>query len=115
MKDNQALEYYEKQQFNSKILQQYDSEGQQYFLAYLLKKGYNLEIKEGKIIFKDITSEEKVKELIEHYNNESRVENLNIKRQAVREARTIGLEEYSKMIDKKIRELNKSEREKIER
>ena len=45
MKDNQTLEYHEKQQFNSENLQQYDNEGQRYFLAYLLRKGYNLEIK----------------------------------------------------------------------
>lgn len=51
MKDNQVLEYHEKQQFSSESLQQYDNEGQRYFLAYLLRKGYNLEIKESKIIF----------------------------------------------------------------
>lgn len=115
MKDNQTLEYHEKQQFNSENLQQYDNEGQRYFLAYLLKKGYNLEIKESKIIFKDITSEEKIKEVIEHYNNESRIENLNIKRQGIREARAIGLETYSQMIDKKLRSLNQKKNERTER
>lgn len=115
MKDNQVLEYHEKQQFNSENLQQYDNEGQRYFLAYLLRKGYNLEIKESKIIFKDITSEEKVKEMIEHYNNDSRIDNLNVKRQSIREARAIGLEEYSQMVDKKLRNLNQKEREKTER
>ena len=108
MKDNQVVEYHEKQQFNSENLQQYDNEGQRYFLAYLLRKGYNLEIKESKIIFKDITSEEKVKEMIEHYNNDSRKDNLNVKR-------AIGLEEYSQMVDKKLRSLNQKEREKTER
>ena len=112
MKDNQVLEYHEKQQFNSENLQQYDNEGQRYFLAYLLRKGYNLEIKESKIIFKDITSEEKVKEMIEHYNNDSRIDNLNVKRQSIREARAIGLEEYSQIVDKKLRSLNQKEREK---
>ena len=115
MKDNQTLEYHEKQQFNSENLQQYDNEGQRYFLAYLLKKGYNLEIKESKIIFKDITSEEKIKEVIEHYNNESRIENLNIKRQGIREARAIGLETYSQMVDKKLRSLNQKKHERKER
>ena len=115
MKDNQTLEYHEKQQFNSENLQQYDNEGQRYFLAYLLKKGYNLEIKESKIIFKDITSEEKIKEVIEHYNNESRIENLNIKRQGIREARAIVLETYSQMIDKKLRSLNQKKNERTER
>lgn len=38
MKDNQTLEYHEKQQFNNENLQQYDNEGQRYFLAYLLRK-----------------------------------------------------------------------------
>lgn len=115
MKDNQTLEYHEKQQFNSEYLQQYDEEGQRYFLAYLLKKGYNLEIKESKIIFKDITSEEKIKEVIEHYNNESRIENLNVKRQGIREARAIGLETYSQMVDKKLRSLNQKKNERTER
>ena len=115
MKDNQTLEYHAKQQFNSENLQQYDNEGQRYFLAYLLKKGYNLEIKESKIIFKDITSEEKVKEVIEHYNNESRIENLNVKRQGIIEARAIGLETYSQMVDKKLRNLNQKKNERTER
>lgn len=115
MKDNQTLEYHEKQQFNSANLQQYDNEGQRFFLAYLLRKGYNLEIKESKMIFKDITSEEKIKEMIGHYNNESRIENLNIKRQSMREARVMGLEEYSQMVDKKLRSLNKKEKEITER
>lgn len=115
MKDNQVLEYHEKQQFNSENLQQYDNEGQRYFLAYLLRKDYNLEIKESKLIFKDITSEEEVKEMIEHYNNESRIDNLNVKRQCIRETRIIGLEEYSQMVDKKLRSLNQKEREKTER
>lgn len=115
MKDNQTLEYHEEQQFNSENLQQYDNEGQRYFLAYLLRKGYNLEIKESKIIFKDITSEEEIKEMIEHYNKESKIDNLNVKKQGIREARAIGLEEYSQMVEKKLRSLNQKEREKMER
>ena len=53
--------------------------------------------------------------MIEHYNNESRIDNLNVKRQSIREARAIGLEEYSQMVDKKLRSLNQKEREKTER
>ena len=60
---------------------------------------------------KDYVSE-KVKEMIEHYNNDSRIDNLNVKRQCIREARAIGLEEYSQMVDKKLRSLNQKEREK---
>lgn len=115
MKDNQTLEYHEKQQFNSENLQQYDNEGQRYFFGLFIKKGYNLEIKESKIIFKYITSEEKIKEVIEHYNNESRIENLNIKRQGIREARAMGLETYSQMVDKKLRSLNQKKNERKER
>lgn len=115
MKDNQPLEYHEKQQFNSENLQQYDNEGQRYFLAYLLRKGYNLEIKDSKIIFRDIVSEEKVKEMIENYNNDSRIDNLNVKKQSIREVRAIGLEEYSKMVDKKLRSLKQKKMEKTER
>ena len=115
MKDNQILEYHEKKQFNSENLQQYDNEGQKYFLGYLLRKGYNWEIKESKIIFKDITSEEKVKEMIEHYNNDSRIDTLNIKRQCIREARAVGLEEYSQMVDKKLKSLTQKKKDRTER
>lgn len=110
MKENETLKYDEKKQFNSKILQQYDSEGQKYFLSYLLKNGYNLKIEDGEIIFADILSEDNVKEMIEHYNKESRIDNLNIKKQCIREVREIGLEAYSKMIDNKLRKLNRNEK-----
>lgn len=110
MKENETLKYDEKKQFNSKILQQYDAEGQRYFLGYLLRKGYKLAIKESEIIFTDISLEDKVKEVIERYNNETKIENLNIKRQCIRETREIGLEAYSKMIDNKLRKLNRNEK-----
>mgnify|MGYP006990129477 CR=1 FL=1 len=48
--------------------------------------------------------------MIEYYNNESRIDNLNVKRQGIREARAIGLEAYSQMVDKKLRSLNQKER-----
>lgn len=53
--------------------------------------------------------------MIEHYNNESRIENLNIKRQGIREARAMGLETYSQMVDKKLRSLNQKKNERKER
>ena len=53
--------------------------------------------------------------MIEHYNNESKIDNLNVKKQGIREARAIGLEEYSQMVEKKLRSLNQKEREKMER
>lgn len=115
MKDNETLKYNEKKQFNSEKLQQYDEEGQKYFLGYLLRKGYKLEIKENEIVFADITSEDKVKEVIDCYNNDTRIENLNIKGQAVREIRVRGIEEYSQVIDKQLRSLKSKEKEISER
>ena len=44
MKENETLKYYESQQFNSENLKQYDTEGQKYFLGYLLRKGYDFNI-----------------------------------------------------------------------
>ena len=44
---NEQLKYNKENLFNSPILQQYDSEGQRYFLSYLLKKNYDFEIKSG--------------------------------------------------------------------
>ena len=115
MKENEALKYHESQQFNSENLKQYDTEGQKYFLGYLLRKGYKFQIREKEIIFTDISSEKKVNEMIEHYNNDSRIDNLNIKREAVRAIRVMGTEEYSKTIEKKLRDLKKRENEKRDR
>ena len=115
MKENETLKYNEDKLFNSENLQQYDEEGQKYFLGYLLRKGYKFEIREKEIIFTDITSEKKVNEMIEHYNNDSKIDNLNTKREAVRAIRVMGTEEYSKTIEKKLRDLKKRENEKRER
>lgn len=110
MKENETLKYFQEGMFNSDNLKAYDTEGQKYFLGYLFRKGYNFTIKDGEIEFKDIKCEDKVKEVIEKYNRESLIENLNIKRQSVRAIRVMGIEEYSQTIEKKLR--NMKEREK---
>lgn len=115
MRENEILKYHKSQQFNSENLKQYDTEGQKYFLGYLLRKGYDFNIKNGEIEFKDITSENKVKEVIEKYNNESMIENINIKKQSVRAIRVMGIEEYSQTIEKKLRSLKRKEKELKER
>ncbi len=48
--------------------------------------------------------------MIKNCNKESERYNLNIKSQCIREARVIGLEEYSKAIDNQLRSLNKKEK-----
>ena len=60
-------------------------------------------------------SENKVKEVIAEYNNESMIENLNIKKQSVRAIRVMGIEEYSQTIEKKLRSLKRKEKELKER
>lgn len=110
MKENETLKYYENQQFNSENLKQYDVEGQKYFLGYLLRKGYEFKIKNGEIEFKGIISEKQVKEVLEKYNNESIIENLNIKKQSVRAIRVMGVEEYSQAIERKLKNLKRKEK-----
>lgn len=102
MKENETLKYFQERMFNSDNLKAYDTEGQKYFLGYLFRKGYSFTIKDGEIEFKDIKGEDKVKEVIEKYNRESLIENLNIKRQSVRAIRVMGIEEYSQTIEKKL-------------
>lgn len=115
MKENKVLKYIEKEEFNSNILKQYDKEGQKYFLGYLLRKGYNFNIKDGAIEFKDITSEDKIKEIIEKYNNESIIENLYLKKEVVKAISVIGINEYNKTLDRKIRTLRIKESKSKER
>lgn len=101
--------------FNSDSLNPYDIEGVRYFLGYLFRKGYDFTIKDGEIEFKDIKSEDKVKEIIEKYNNESMIENLNIKKQALRRIKVMGVEEYSQLLEKSLRSLKIKEEELEER
>lgn len=115
MRENETLKYHESQQFNSENLKQYDTEGQKYILGYLLRKGYDFNIKNGEIEFKDIKSENIVKEIIEKYSSESMIEDLNIKKQSVREIRVMGIEEYSQTIEKKLKSLKRKEKELKER
>ena len=115
MKDNEVLKYFQNGMFNSDNLKAYDAEGQKYFLSYLLKKGYDFTIKDGEIEFKIIKSEENVKELIEKYNRESMIENLNIKKQSINAIRVMGVEEYSQTIERKLRNLREKEKSLKER
>lgn len=107
MKNNEALKYEQEKLFNSENLQQYDEEGQKYFLSYLLRKGYNLEIKDSAIIFVDISSEDKIRDIIKQYNNEVMRENLKTKMEAIRDITVIGMEDYRKFLEKKMKELEK--------
>lgn len=115
MENNKTLKYHENQQFNSKNLQQYDIEGQKYFLCYLLRKNYNFKLKNGEIVFEDITSEDKVKEIIEKYNSESIIEHLCSEKETLRKARIVGLKEASQTVEKKLRKLKIKEKELSER
>lgn len=114
MKENETLKYHESKQFNSENLKQYDTEGQKYFLGYLLRKGYDFNIKNGEIEFKDITSENKVKEVIEKYNNESMIENLNIKKAICKSNQSNGNRRIQSNNRKKVKEFKKK-RERIKR
>ena len=107
MKENETLKYHESKQFNSENLKQYDTEGQKYFLGYLLRKGYDFNIKNGEIEFKDITSENKVKEVIEKYNNESMIENLNIKKAICKSNQSNGNRRIQSNNRKKVKEFKK--------
>lgn len=115
MKENEVLKYLQNGKFNSEILNQYDMEGQKYFLSYLLRKGYKFNIKNGQIEFKEITSENKIRDMIDKYNNESRIENLNIIKQSLRAIRIMGVEEYSQSLEKKLRSLKRTNKELQER
>lgn len=105
MKENELLKYSKKSLFNSKTLQQYDAEGQRYFLAYLIKKGYNMEIKSGEIIFTDISSEDKIRKIIEQFNNDTKKQILRAKMEATRDIEILGITDYTKVLEKQRKEL----------
>lgn len=115
MKSGELLKYDNKKAFNSEILQQYDSEGQSYFLSYLIKKGYNLEIKGSVIIFRDILSEQDIERIIEEYNNDTKKQILRTKLETIKAIEIMGIAECKKSINKQINEIRKEEENYIAR
>lgn len=104
---NEQLKYNKENLFNSPILQQYDSEGQRYFLSYLLKKNYDFEIKSGHIIFTNITSEIQIKNMLEEYNYETQKENIKTKIEATKKAMIFGAEDYNQRLKQRLKILKK--------
>ena len=104
---NEQLKYNKENLFNSPILQQYDSEGQRYFLSYLLKKNYDFEIKSGHIIFTNITSEIQIKNMLEEYNYETQKENIKTKIEATKQVMIFGAEGYNQRLKQRLKILKK--------
>lgn len=112
MKEGEFLKYNEEKLFNSEYLKQYDSEGQRYFLAYLLKENYSLQIRNNEIIFTDISSEDMVSRIAKKYDNDTKKQVLKTKMEAVRDIEIIGITDYTKSLNKQMKELDNRKRSK---
>ncbi len=110
MKEGECLKYNKEKLFNSEYLKQYDSEGQRYFLAYLLKENYNLKIRSNEIIFTDILSEDMVSRIAKKYDNDARKQVLRAKIEATREIERMGIIDYTISLKKQMKELDNIKR-----
>ena len=103
--DERMLEFEKKELFNSKLLKQYDEDGQKGFLGFLLRE-YNWEIKGNKIIFPEIISEKDIKKALKNYRTDTIKHFINSKKEALETASVIGIEGTMKALDTRLRELN---------
>ena len=103
MEKMKHLKFTRENLFNSETLQQYDEEGQKIFLSYMLYKGYDFEIKKNEIIFTGIVSEKQVESVIKRYNKESQISDLKNKKYIADEIENVGVNEYKRNIDKKLK------------
>lgn len=98
MEKMKHLKFTRENLFNSETLQQYDEEG-----SYMLYKGYDFEIKKNEIIFTGIVSEKQVESVIKRYNKESQISDLKNKKYIADEIENVGVNEYKRNIDKKLK------------
>lgn len=112
MRSNYSLEYDREKLFNSTRLQEYDREGQNYFLGYLIRKNYNFQIKDNKIVFVDIFTKKMINSIINQYNNEMQRNNINKKLGAIKDIEVMGTEEYKEILEKKLKELEEKPKSK---
>lgn len=103
MEKMKHLKFTRENLFNSATLQQYDEEGQKIFLSYMLYKGYDFEIKKNEIIFTGIVSEKQIESVIKRYNKESQISDLKNKKYIADEIENVGVNEYKRNIDKKLK------------
>ncbi len=106
-----VLKFDNKNLFNSKLLQQYDEEGQKGYLGYLIQNRY-WKIENNKLIFPDIDSNKKIKEVIEEYTTNSIKNNINAKEQALSDALMYGIDEVMQNLKNRQKELEQGKNNK---
>lgn len=103
-------EFDEENLFNNEILHQYDEDGQRSFLGHLIRYE-KWTVEEGKIIFPDINSKNKVQKLLKDYDTDVKKYNLQIMRQDLRNVSVFGLARLEYMIKRISKEIEENERE----
>ena len=106
MKEEIILKFDEKNLFNKDILHQYDEDGQKGFLGYLLRKN-SWRISNNQIVFPDIKSNEKIKNLLKDYDTDIKKNNLIIKKDTLDKVMVLGFSRVKDFVDnEKVRKLN---------
>lgn len=109
------LEFKTETLFNSKRLQQYDEEGQRYFLGYILRVE-EWQIKDNKIVFPNIVDERQIERLITRNEAELKRINLATKKEALETISIVGFLKYQDILEEERKEIeNKAKKNEKER
>ncbi len=98
MENEKPLEFDVSKLFNNNILHQYDKDGQITFLGYLLTKD-NWRIKDNKIIFNEINTDEKINEEIEKFDIYIRKRKYKTQKLILETAMVVGIFETKELLD----------------
>lgn len=114
MKNNDILTFNEKEAFNSKILNQYDIDGQRAFFGYLIKSE-KWTVERGEIIFPNITSKERIQKLLKDFDIDIKRYNVQIMKQDLRNISVLGLASFEDKVKKIEKEIKGNEKRGKER
>ena len=95
--------------FNNEILKQYDENGQLNIVGYLMKNKKFI-IENNNIIFPTITSQSKIRQVIDKYNKDCIKEYLKAQKIILDEVLLLGIAETKNKIDDKIKKLETEEK-----
>lgn len=95
--------------FNNDILKQYDEDGQLSIVGYLMRNKKFI-IEDNNIIFPTITSQSKIRQVIDEYNKDYIKGYLKTQKTILDEVLVFGITETKDRLDDKIRELEKEEK-----
>lgn len=100
--------------FNSKLLHQYDEDGQKGFLGFLLRYK-NWKIDKNKIVFPDIKNQRHIKSILKEYDLDIKKFSYQIQKQTLNDVSVFGLDRIEQNLKNEYKEIQKDNRMKLDK